>query len=104
VSQEEGVRKGKCRAAARSCAGSRTRKKKRSTTGSRSGKGTIHREKEQDRGSAKVSRSEKRDIDTVRKSEKEEVPQREGLIKGKCHRRRRRSKKGTVQKAERVRR
>ncbi len=33
-----------------------------------------------------MSRSEKRDIATGRKSEKEEVPQREGLIKGKCHR------------------
>ncbi len=56
-----------------------------SATVSRSGKGTMHREKEQERGNASVSRSGKRDIATGRKSEKEEVPQTEGLIKGKCH-------------------
>ncbi len=52
------MKKGKCRA-----------------VGERCGKGTMHREKGQETGSATVSRSEKRDIATVRKSEKEEVPQ-----------------------------
>jgi hypothetical protein len=45
----------------------------------------MHREKKRRKTveSATVSTSEKRDIGTGRKSEKEEVPQREGLRKGK---------------------
>ncbi len=82
--------------------GSRTRKNKRSTTGSGVAKGQCTGRWSKTVESATVSTNEKRDIATGRKREKEEVPQREGLRKGKCHKRR--SKKGTVQKAEGVRR
>jgi hypothetical protein len=94
------VKKGKCRAAARSC-GKRTMAK-----GAGQGrKKEVPKGEEWQRNNAQgegAERGQKRVIATGRKSEKEEVLLREILRKGKCHRRR--SKKGTVQKAEKVRR
>jgi hypothetical protein len=63
--------------------GSRIRKKEEVPQGAGVAKGQCTGRRSKKGGSAKVSRSEKRDIATGRKSEKEEVPQREGLRKGK---------------------